>query len=84
VNMLGGFALFWGLPHVATWTFGYDINLTTAVCFSAIQIHHFFVDGVIWKLKNPRVLSPLLVTLDDLLRSTSAAPRVTAPVGASR
>ncbi len=66
-NMLGGFLLFWGLPHAATWIGGYDINLTTAVFFSAIQIHHFFVDGVIWKLKNPRVLSPLLVNLDDLL-----------------
>jgi len=84
VNMLGGFALFWGLPHAATWTFGYDINLTTAVFFSAIQIHHFFVDGVIWKLKNPRVLSPLLVTLDDLLRSTQAPARVAGPIVASR
>jgi len=68
-NTLGGFMLFWGLPHVATRVGGYDINLTTAVFFSAIQIHHFFVDGVIWKLKNPRVLSPLLVNIDDLLRS---------------
>lgn len=68
-NVLGGFTLFWGLPHAATWIGGYDINLTTAVFFSAIQIHHFFVDGVIWKLKNPRVLSPLLVNLDDLLGS---------------
>lgn len=71
-NVLGGFLLFWGLPHAATWLGGYDINLTTAVFFSAIQIHHFFVDGVIWKLKNPRVLSPLLVNLDDLLRSRPA------------
>jgi hypothetical protein len=66
-NVLGGFALFWGLPHATTWAGGYDLNLTTAVFFSAIQIHHFFVDGVIWKLKNPRVLSPLLVNIDDLL-----------------
>ncbi|MEQ1758209.1 MAG: hypothetical protein ABL986_07815 [Vicinamibacterales bacterium] len=72
-NMLGGFALFWGLPHAASWIGGYDLNLTTAVFFAAIQIHHFFVDGVIWKLKNPRVLSPLLVSLDDLLKSRSTA-----------
>ena len=72
-NMLGGFALFWGLPHAATWIGGYDLNLTTAVFFSAIQIHHFFVDGVIWKLKNPRVLSPLLVNLDDLFKARPPA-----------
>ncbi len=71
-NMLGGFALFWGLPHAATWAGGYDINLTTAVFFAAIQIHHFFVDGVIWKLKNPRVLSPLLVNINDLLLARPA------------
>ncbi len=72
-NVLGGFLLFWGLPHAATQLGGYDINLTTAVFFSAIQIHHFFVDGVIWKLKNPRVLSPLLVNIDDILHATPRA-----------
>jgi len=84
VNILGGFTLFWGLPHAATWLWGYDIGLTTAVFFAAIQIHHFFVDGVIWKLKNPRVLSPLLVNLDELLRSRppGLVTAVTAPRGA--
>jgi hypothetical protein len=66
-NFLGGFALFWLLPRLATWIGGYDLGVSTAVLFSAVQIHHFFVDGVIWKLRNPRVLSPLLVNLDDLL-----------------
>ncbi len=69
-NVLGGVALFWGLPHAFTWMGGYDIALTTAVFFSAIQIHHFFVDGVIWKLKNPRVLSPLMAGLHDVLHPT--------------
>lgn len=78
-NILGGVALFWGLPHAATAIGGFDINLTTAVFFAAIQIHHFFVDGVIWKLKNPRVLSPLLVNLDELLHPQNA--RVAAPAG---
>ena len=78
-NILGGVALFWGLPHAATALGGFDINLTTAVFFAAIQIHHFFVDGVIWKLKNPRVLSPLLVNLDELLHTTSR--RAVAPAG---
>ena len=35
---------------------------------SAVQIHHFLVDGVIWKLKSPKVSSPLLVNIDDMLR----------------
>lgn len=80
-NVLGGFVLFWGLPHAATFVGGYDLNLTTAVFFAAIQIHHFFVDGVIWKLKNPRVLSPLLVNLDELVRG-SPLHRPAAPLPA--
>lgn len=71
-NVLGGFALFWGLPHLTAWAGGHDINVTTAVFFSAIQIHHFFVDGVIWKLKNPQVLSPLMVNIDDLLHAPAS------------
>ena len=27
--------------------------------------HHFFVDGVIWKIRNPKVASPLLVGEDQ-------------------
>jgi hypothetical protein len=65
-NLAGGFALFWGLPHAVAWIGGHDLGITTAIFFAAIQIHHFFVDGVIWKLKNPNVLSPLLVNIDDL------------------
>jgi hypothetical protein len=26
---------------------------------AAIQVHHFFVDGVIWRLRNPAARSPL-------------------------
>jgi len=39
-------------------------------------VHHFFVDGVIWKLKNPRVQSPTMTTLAQL---TGSAGRATAP-----
>ena len=31
-----------------------------------MQLHHFFVDGVIWKLKNPRVQSPTMTTWRQL------------------
>lgn len=73
-NIAGGFALFWGLPHFVAWLGGHDLGITTAIFFAAIQIHHFFVDGVIWKLKNPRVLSPMLVNIDDLLRPQRPLP----------
>jgi hypothetical protein len=37
------------------------------VIVTAIQIHHFFADGVIWKLKRKTVASPLMINLDDLI-----------------
>jgi hypothetical protein len=47
--------------------------LATGVIFVAIQIHHFFVDGVIWKLKRSTVASPLLGDLHELLHAPAPA-----------
>ena len=47
--------------------FGVQIGYATGIVLAAIQIHHFFVDGVIWKLKSSSVSSPLMVNLDDLI-----------------
>lgn len=60
VNLLGGAGLFWVLPR-ACQSFGVPLDLATAVLVAGVQIHHFFVDGVIWKLRNPRVANPLTV-----------------------
>ena len=44
---------------------GFTLPFATAVVLSAVQIHHFFVDGVIWKLQQPAVSSPLLSNVSD-------------------
>ena len=64
LNVAGGAALFWALP-AATKGMGIPAASGTPILFAAVQIHHFFVDGVIWKLRNPRVASPLLVNLSE-------------------
>ena len=61
VNVAGGAFLFWGIPQIVHY-FGTPLNLATAVVIAGVQIHHFFVDGVIWKLKNPRVANPLTIS----------------------
>jgi hypothetical protein len=71
LNLLGGIGLFWVLPHVAAPQVG--LALATGVIIAGVQIHHFFVDGVIWKLRNPRVSSPLLVHVGDLVGTRQAA-----------
>jgi hypothetical protein len=67
INVAGGALLFALLPKFAAWA-GSPPLFAEGVILSAIQIHHFFVDGVIWKLKNPKVSSPLLVNIPELIR----------------
>ena len=62
INIVGGYALFWGLPHLGA-HFGKPLAFSTAVMLAAIQVHHFFVDGVIWRLRNPAARSPLSSSL---------------------
>jgi hypothetical protein len=52
---------------------GASAAFVTGVILSAVQIHHFFVDGVIWKLKSPAVSSPLMVNLNELVGTSSRA-----------
>jgi len=65
VNAAGGALLFWVLPR-AFLPAAADLTFATGVVHAGVQIHHFFVDGVIWKLHDPRVVSPLLVTWDEI------------------
>ena len=64
LNVAGGAILFWALPEAAR-SLGVPRASAAPVLFAAVQIHHFFVDGVIWKLRNPKVSAPLLVNLED-------------------
>ncbi|HEY3226471.1 MAG TPA: hypothetical protein VGK61_05715 [Planctomycetota bacterium] len=77
VNVGGGAVLFYVLPELAARA-GLSPGITYPVILSAVQIHHFFVDGVIWKLKNPKVSSPLLVNIADMLRPAPQPARVPA------
>jgi hypothetical protein len=77
---IGGVILFWALPHIGG-HFGEPLGFSIAVIFAAVQVHHFFVDGVIWKLKNPRVQSPTMTTLRQLTGSAAGRPRQASPRG---
>jgi hypothetical protein len=66
LNVLFGAGLFFALPWIVG-RFGVPVGVASAAVLSAVQIHHFFVDGVIWKLKNRTVSSPLMVNIEDLV-----------------
>ena len=70
INVAIGVGLFWGLPRIGS-HFGRSLQFSSAVMLAAIQIHHFFVDGVIWRLREPSVRSPLSSSLRVLSGSGS-------------
>jgi hypothetical protein len=72
INVAAGVALFWGLPRLGS-HMGRSLQFSNAVLLSAIQIHHFFVDGVIWRLREPSVRSPLSSSLGALTGSSLPA-----------
>jgi len=72
VNIVGGYMLFEGFPKLASWT-GVPLPLATGIIISGVQIHHFIVDGVIWKLRNPRVSAALMGSVSDFIPQRKAA-----------
>ncbi len=76
LNILGGIALFAGFPKLISLFSSSPILFIAPIAIAGVQIHHFFVDGVIWKLRNPRVSSSLvkaLVVIACLTFSSRAA-----------
>jgi hypothetical protein len=73
INIAGGAVLFHFLPQAASTISGTSIAFASGVVLAGVQIHHFFVDGVIWKLKRTTVSSPLMTDWDELARSSSPA-----------
>ncbi len=63
-NYVGGMLLFIALPWVVYWV---DLPLITSagIVIAAVNIHHFFVDGVIWKIRNVSARSPLMMNVAD-------------------
>jgi len=60
LNVIGGVGLFWVLPKLALVS-GLIENIAHPIIVASINMHHFFVDGVVWKLRDPRLksLSPV-------------------------
>lgn len=63
-NCTGGIILFIALPWLLYWV---NVPMVTVagVVVAALNIQHFFVDGVIWKLRNTTAASPLMMNVAD-------------------
>ena len=73
--VVGGIALFLPVPWLASYGWHSDFTASAFIVASIVNIHHFMIDGVVWKLRNPRV-GRLLVSA-PAAASAAAPPRGT-------
>ena len=59
VLVLGGIALFVPGPWVASAAFGLDFRESTLIFIALVNLHHFILDGALWKLRDRRVAAVL-------------------------
>ena len=60
ILILGGIALFIPGPWLASRVFGYDLVESFFIFSALINLHHFILDGAIWKLRDGRIARLLL------------------------
>jgi len=52
---LGGLALFLPVPWLASYVGRVDFTASVLIVTAVVNLHHFMIDGVVWKLRDPRV-----------------------------
>jgi len=83
-NVAGGLALFGALPWLLSRVTGTSLALPVVfgIVWAALNVHHFFVDGVIWKLRSGGAAGALAASGADGLQA-GAPRRALRPVGQS-
>ncbi len=56
----GGIALFICGPWIVSYAFHYDFAVSFLIFTALVNIHHFMLDGAIWKLRDSRVAAVLV------------------------
>jgi hypothetical protein len=57
--IIGGMALFIPGPWLASYVLGRDFTASFLIFTALVNIHHFILDGAVWKLRETRVASLL-------------------------
>jgi tetratricopeptide (TPR) repeat protein len=68
----GGIALFVPGPWLASYLFGSDFTQSVLVFTAIVNIHHFILDGAVWKLRDSRIAALLV---DSRPRTADSARR---------
>jgi tetratricopeptide (TPR) repeat protein len=80
VLIVGGIALFVPGPWLASRAFHHDFTTSFLIFTALVNIHHFILDGAIWKLRDGRIAS---VLLNSRARISDAAAEAGGHVAAS-
>jgi tetratricopeptide (TPR) repeat protein len=62
VLVIGGIALFVAGPWLASYALGRDFAMSVLIFTAVVNIHHFILDGAVWKLRDTRIRSVLTTT----------------------
>jgi tetratricopeptide (TPR) repeat protein len=76
VLVLGGIALFVPGPWLASRAFHHDFTTSFLIFGSLVNLHHFILDGAIWKLRDGRIAALLLNSKERVSSATVAGGRL--------
>ena len=89
--LTGGIALFIPGPWLVSYIFHYDFTTSFLIFMAVVNIHHFILDGALWKLRDSRVSSllvergakspPVAETLPAAKKSSRKKPIAAKPSG---
>jgi tetratricopeptide (TPR) repeat protein len=78
VLVVGGIALFIPGPWLSSVVFHFDFTRSFLIFTALVNIHHFILDGAIWKLRDGRIAALLVNSKAQLSQSASDAKDKTA------
>ncbi len=81
VLVVGGIALFVPGPWLASRAFHHDFAASFLIFTALVNIHHFILDGAIWKLRDGRIASLLLNSQERISGAAAEAGGHFAAVG---
>ena len=58
--LAGGIALFVPGPWIASYLFRFDFTTSVLIVTAVVNLHHFILDGAIWKLRDSRIAAFLI------------------------
>jgi tetratricopeptide (TPR) repeat protein len=73
VLIVGGIALFVPGPWLASRVLHHDFSVSFLIFTSLVNIHHFILDGAIWKLRDGRIAALLLNSKEQVASAMADA-----------